>query len=477
MSTISTARPAADKELVAIAKYVCSKNVGDAQAYTHARYCLIDALGCALEALGSPDCTKLLGPIVPGTVVPHGAKVPGTAYALDPIKAAFDISCLVRRLDFSDTWWAGGHPSDNLGGILAVADHLSRRQLAAGGKPITMRDVMTAMIKAYEIQGVLAESNHFDRPATALDSTILVKIASTAVVTQLLGGNREDVTNALSNAFIDGHPLNIYRMMPNSGPRKSWAAADATARATWLALLTMRGEMGYPTALTAKTWGFYDVLYPKGTLEVRTPYKCRVISDIQFKISVPAQRHSQTAAECAMRLHPRLKNRIDEIDRVVIETHSHAIRMISVEGPLPNFAARDHCLQYVVAVALIDGDITTESYEDAHAADPRIDALRKKMVVKEHKHFTDDYEARHGNGNAIQVFFRDGTKTPRIEIEFSVGDPRRRREGVPLLEKKFRGNLARRYAKKQLDAVYALMTDQKKLEATPVNEFMDLLAG
>ena len=410
MSTISTARPAADQELVAIAKYVCSKNVGDVQAYTHARYCLIDALGCALEALGSPDCTKLLGPIVPGTVVPHGAKVPGTAYALDPIKAAFDISCLVRWLDFSDTWWAGGHPSDNLGGILAVADHLSRR---------------------------------------------------------------EDVTNALSHAFIDGHPLNIYRMMPNSGPRKSWAAADATARATWLALLTMRGEMGYPTALTAKTWGFYDVLYPKGTLEVRTPYKCRVISDIQFKISVPAQRHSQTAAECAMRLHPRLKNRIDEIDRVVIETHSHAIRMISVEGPLPNFAARDHCLQYVVAVALIDGDITTESYEDAHAADPRIDALRKKMVVKEHKHFTDDYEARHGNGNAI----RDGTKTPRIEIEFSVGDPRRRREGVPLLEKKFRGNLARRYAKKQLDAVYALMTDQKKLEATPVNEFMDLLAG
>jgi 2-methylcitrate dehydratase len=475
-SSFSTSRPAPDKALVDLAKYTCSNNVGDSKAYTHARYCLIDAIGCALEALGAPECTKLLGPIVPGTVVPLGARVPGTAYVLDPVKAAFDISCLIRWLDFSDTWWAGGHPSDNLGGILAVADHLSRKQIAAGKPPLTMRDVMSAMIKAYEIQGVLSEGNHFDRPDTALDSTILVKIASTAAITRLLGGNVDDVTNALSNAFVDGHPLNIYRMMPNSGPRKSWAAADATARATWLALLTMRGEMGYPTALSAKTWGFSDVLYDGRPLKVPTAYRSRVISDIQFKISYPAQRHSQTAAECAVRLHPLIKDRLKDIDKIIIECHSHTIRMISVEGPLPNFAARDHCLQYVVAVALIDGNITTESYEDAHALDPRIDALRRKMVVQENKRYTRDYDALHGNANAIQIVFRDGKKTPRIEFEFPVGDPRRRREGIPLLEQKFRGNLARRYAKKQFDAVHALMTDQKKLEATPVNEFMELLA-
>jgi 2-methylcitrate dehydratase len=472
----ASSRPAPDRELVDIARYVCAANVGARDAYTHARYCLMDALGCALEALGSPECAKLLGPTVPDTIVPHGARVPGTSYVLDPVKAAFDISCLIRWLDFSDTWWAGGHPSDNLGGILAVADHLSRKQLAAGKAPLTMRDVMTAMIKAYEIQGVLSEGNHFDRPATALDSTILVKIASTAAITQLLGGNVEDVTNALSNAFVDGHPLNIYRMMPNSGPRKSWAAADATARATWLALTTMRGEMGYPSALSAKTWGFSDVLYDGRTLKVTTAYRARVIRDIQFKISVPAQRHSQTAAECAMQLHPLVVHRIGDIDRVIVETHAHAIRMISVEGPLPNFAARDHCLQYVVAVALLDGNINTGSYEDAHAADPRIDALRKKMVVRENKRYTRDYDAKHGNANAIQIVFRGGEKTPRIEYEFPVGDPRRRREGIPLLEQKFRGNLARRYASNQLNAVAARMADQARLEATPVNEFMDLLA-
>jgi 2-methylcitrate dehydratase len=334
---------------------------------------------------------------------------------------------------------------------------------------------MTAMIKAYEIQGLLAESNHFDSSPTFLDSTILVKIASTAVVTHLLGGNVVDVTNALSNAFIDGHPLNIYRMAPNLGSRKSWAAADATARATWLSILTMKGEMGYPKALTAKTWGFYDVLYPKRTLDVRTPYKCRVISNIQFKISVPAQRHSQTAAECAMHLHKKVKNRLNDIEQIIIETHALAIQKISIRGPLHNYAERDHCLQYVVAVALINGTITSESYEDVFAQNPDIDILRKKMVVNEHKKFTTDYEARHGNGNAIQVLFKDGTKTPRIEIDFPIGDPSRRQEGIPLLVKKFKKNLSKRFAKKQLDLVYNLFTNQNELESMPVNEFMDLL--
>ena len=471
-----SSRPAPDRALVDIAKYVSRDKIGDRSAYEMARYCLMDALGCALQAFSMPDCVKLLGPCVPGTVVPHGARVPGTQYQLDPVTAAFNISVLIRWLDFSDTWWAGGHPSDNIGGILATADHLSRANLAAGKKPLLMRDVMTAMIKAYEIHGVIAEGNKFDRTDIALDATIPVKIASTAVVTQLLGGTVDEIVNALSNVFVDGHPLNIYRKAPNAGPRKSWAAADATSRAVWLALTTMRGEMGYPTALSAKTWGFQDVLYRGRTLKVPRPYACNVISNIQFKISYPAQRHAQTAAECAVRLHPEVKNRLDEIDKIVIHSHGLALHMISETGPLPTAAARDHCLQYIVAVALLDGDIAPDSYEDDHAADPRIERLRSKMVVKEEKRYTRDYSsAKHSNANAIQVCFTDGSKTSRIEVEYPIGDPYRRKDGIPLLKEKFLGSLARRFPPKQLAAVAALLSDQRRLEATTVNEFMDML--
>jgi 2-methylcitrate dehydratase len=381
---ISNVRPQADRVLVDIADYVLKYKIRSSEAYETARLCLMDTLGCGFESLEYPACTKLLGPVVPGTVVPQGAKVPGTSYQLDPVQAAFNIGAMIRWLDFNDTWLAAewGHPSDNLGGILAVADWLSRTAVANGKPPLTMRDVLAAAIKAYEIHGVLAEGNIFNSPETGLDLVILLKIASTAVLTQLLGGGISEITDALSNAFVDGQPLNTYRVMPNAGPRKSWASGDATARAVQLALMTMRGEMGYPSALSAKTWGFCDVLNQGRPLKVTRAYASHVIENVQFKIAYPAQRHAQTAAECAVRLHPLLKGRLDEIERVVLTTHAPALTKIVVDGPLPNFAARDHCLQYVAAIGLIFGDITTAHYEDACAADPRIDRLRASMTVR-----------------------------------------------------------------------------------------------
>ncbi len=474
---VSSLRPAPDRQLVDIARYVVEKKINSDKAYDNARLCLLDALGCAMQAFANPECMKLVGPVVPGTIVPNGARVPGTAYQLDPVDAAFSTGCLIRWLDFNDTWWAGGHPSDNFAGILAVADYLSRTRVAVGKKPLLMRDVLTAAIKAYEIHGVLAEGNIFNSPETGLDLVILLKIASTAVITQLLGGGVAEVTDALSNAFVDGHPLNTYRVMPNAGPRKSWASGDATARAVQLAMLTMRGEMGYPTALSAPTWGFCDVHYNGQPLKVTRAYGSHVIENVQFKIAYPAQRHSQTAAECAVRLHPLVRDRLDDIERVELTTHKPALLKIAVDGPLPNFAARDHCLQYVTAIGLIFGDITTASYEDAFAADPRIDRLREKMIVREDKNYTRDYHGpRQANHNAVQVFFKDGGKTPKVDVEFLIGDARRRTEAMPLLERKFRNNLAGRYSAKQCAAVSQLLTNAKGLQATPVNEFMDLLA-
>ncbi len=470
-------RPAPDRALVDMAKYVVNKKINSARAYDNARLCLLDALGCAMQAFAAPDCMKLVGPLVPGTIVANGARVPGTQYQLDPVTAAFSTGCLIRWLDFNDTWWAGGHPSDNYSGILAVADYVSRQRVAAGKAPLIMRDVLTTAIKAYEIHGVLAEGNIFNSPESGLDLVILLKIASTAVITQLLGGDVSQVTDALSNAFIDGQPLNTYRVMPNAGPRKSWASGDATARAVQLALLTMRGEMGYPTALSAKTWGFCDVLNNGLAVKVTRPYGSHVIENVQFKIAYPAQRHSQTAAECAVRLHPLVHQRLNDIDKVVLTTHKPALLKIVVDGPLPNFAARDHCLQYVTAIGLIFGDITTASYEDGFAADPRIDRLRTQMVVREDRGYTRDYHgARQSNHNAIQVFFKDGTKTPITDVEFLIGDARRRNEAMPMLERKFKTGMASRLPPKQCAAVTALLTDAKRLQATPVNEFMDLLA-
>ncbi|GAO35759.1 2-methylcitrate dehydratase [Sulfuricella sp. T08] len=483
-SHTSNVRPEPDQVLVDIADYVCDYEIKSAEAYDTARYCLMDTLGCGLEALSYPACTKLLGPIVPDTVVLNGARVPGTQFQLDPVKAAFDIGAMVRWLDFNDTWLAAewGHPSDNLGGILATADWLSRTRVAHGKSALTMKNVLTAMIKAHEIQGVLALENSFNR--VGLDHVILVKIASTAVVTQLLGGSRDEIIDAVSNAWIDGQALRTYRHSPNTGPRKSWAAGDATSRAVRLALMTLKGEMGYPSALTAKTWGFYDVLFKGNAFKFQRPYGSYVMEQILFKISFPAEFHSQTAVEAAFQLHAQLGDRLDtlekiaEIDKIVITTHESAIRIIDKKGPLHNPADRDHCIQYMAAVGLLKGNLTAADYEDAVAANPRIDALRDKMECVEHPQYTRDYldPEKRSIANALQIFFRDGTQSENIAVEYPIGHRRRRAEGIPELVKKFRVNLARRFPAKQSSAILGLCMDAKRLEATTVNEFMDMLA-
>ena len=469
-------RPKPDKVLTDIADYVARHEIKSREAYNTARLCLIDTLGCGLEALSYPACTKLMGPIVPGTVVPNGAKVPGTQFQLDPVTAAFNIGCMIRWLDFNDAWVAAewGHPSDNLGGILATADWLSRNAIAAGRKPLMMRDVLTGMIKAHEIQGVIALENSFNR--VGLDHAVLVKVASTAVAAQMLGGTHEEIVNAVSNAWIDGQSLRTYRHAPNTGSRKSWAAGDATSRAVRLALMALKGEMGYPSALTAKTWGFYDVLFKGKPFRFKRPYGSYVMENVLFKISFPAEFHAQTAVECAVRLHPEVKDRLDDIRKIVITTHESALRIIDKKGPLHNPADRDHCIQYMTAIGLIKGNLTARDYEDDIAHDPRVDLLRSKMTCVENKQWSRDYldPGKRSIANAVQVFFKDGAKTENVAVEYPIGHRRRRKEGVPLLEAKFRTNLARRFPEKQRQAILALCLDQTKLEATPVNEFVDL---
>ncbi len=483
-SHISNVRPAPDQVIVDIANYVADYEIKSDEAFDTARNCLMDTLGCGFEALDYPACTKLLGPVIAGTVVPNGAKVPGTSYQLDPILAAFNIGAMIRWLDFNDTWLAAewGHPSDNLGGILAVADYMSRKNVAEGKAPLTVKDVLTAMIKAHEIQGVLALENSFNR--VGLDHVILVKIASTAVVTKLLGGNKEDIINAVSNAFVDGQSLRTYRHSPNTGSRKSWAAGDATSRAVRLAWMTMQGEMGYPSALTAKTWGFYDVLFKGNAFKFQRPYGAYVMEHVLFKISFPAEFHAQTAVECALQLNKQVGSRVQNmeqiaaIDKIVITTHESAIRIIDKTGPLDNPADRDHCIQYMTAVGLLKGNLTAQDYEDEAAADPRIDAIREKMICVEKAEYTRDYldPEKRSIANAVQIFFKDGTQSENIAVEYPIGHRRRRGEGIPELVKKFKINLARRFdAKKQAD-ILALCLEQKTLEAMPVNKFVDMLA-
>jgi 2-methylcitrate dehydratase len=469
-------RPDPDKELVDIANYVCDHVIDSHEAYDTARNCLMDSLGCALLALQFPECTKHLGPIVPGTVVPNGARVPGTSFQLDPVKAAWDIGALVRWLDFNDTWLAAewGHPSDNLGAILGVADWLSRKAVAEGKPALTLRDVLTAMIQAHEIQGCLALENAFNR--VGLDHVILVKVASTAVAARLLGATREQVIDALSHAWIDGQSLRTYRHAPNTGSRKSWAAGDASSRGVRLAMMVVRGEMGLPSALTAPKWGFYDVLLKGNALAFQRPYGSYVMEHILFKISFPAEFHAQTAVECAMKLHPLVKDRIADIERIELTTQESAIRIISKDGPLYNPADRDHCLQYMVAVPLIHGALTAEHYEDAVAQDPRIDALRGKMKVTEDPRYSKEYHDpdKRSIANAIQVFFKDGTSTGKVEVEYPIGHRRRRAEGIPVLEKKFLDALRTRFPKGQAQRIYDLCLDAERLQLTPVNEFTDL---
>jgi 2-methylcitrate dehydratase len=477
-SHISNERPAPDKVLTDIADYALSYEIKSELAYTTARYCLIDTLGCGLEALEYPACIKLLGPIVPGTVVPHGARVPGTSFQLDPVQAAFNIGAMIRWLDFNDTWLAAewGHPSDNLGAILATTDWLSRNAIAEGNPPLRMKQVLTAMIKAHEIQGCLALENSFNK--VGLDHVVLVKVASTAVVCQLLGLNRDQTINALSLAWVDGQSLRTYRHAPNTGSRKSWAAGDATSRAVRLALMARAGEMGYPSALTAKTWGFYDVSFCGNEFKFQRPYGSYVMENVLFKISYPAEFHAQTAVEAAMKVRQKLDQTgktAEDIRRITIRTHEACLRIIDKKGPLANPADRDHCVQYMIAIPLLFGRLTAADYEDGIAADSRIDSLRAKIECVEELTFTADYHdpEKRSIANSLRVELNDGSELEET-VEYPIGHRRRRDEGMPLLVEKFKTNLRRRFNDEQQQRILAVSLDPQRLDEMPVNEYVDL---
>ena len=470
-------RPEPDSLLVEIADYVSKQEINSELALSTARNCLIDTIGCGLLALTFPACTKMLGPIVPGTAVPNGVRVPGTNFLLDPVKGAFDIGCIIRWLDYNDTWLAAewGHPSDNLGAILSIADYVSQQNVASGKNSLTMRDVLECMIMAHEIQGVLALTNSFNR--VGLDHVVLVKVASTAVVTKLLGGTSEQIIDAVSQAWVDGQSLRTYRHSPNAGSRKSWAAGDATSRAVRLALITLSGEMGYPGALSAPTWGFEDVSFGGKKLVLSQPLGSYVMENVLFKISFPAEFHAQTAVEAAVTLHPQIINRLDDITKIEVTTHESAIRIISKSGALNNPADRDHCLQYMIAIGLIHGDLIAEHYEDDVAADPRVDALREKMTIHEDKRYTQEYlEAdKRSIANRIQIFFNDGSSTEVEEVEYPIGHKRRRAEGIPVLEQKFKNNLLKSFDVSVVDEILAKCLDQESLEAMSVLDFQAML--
>lgn len=474
-----TDRPAPDQELIDIATFVADYDIDSDVAYETARNCLMDTLGCGLLALRFPECTKHLGPIVPGTTVATGARVPGTSHEMDPVKAAWDIGCIIRWLDYNDTWLAAewGHPSDNLGGILAMADYLSRVAVSEGRQPLMMRDVLTAMIKAHEIQGILALDNSYNR--VGLDHVLLVRVATTAVVAKMLGGTKNQIVDAVSQAWADGCSLRTYRHAPNAGSRKSWAAGDATSRGVRLAMMTIKGEMGIPTVLSAPTWGYYDVLFKGEKFKLQRSYGSYVMENILFKISFPAEFHAQTAAEAAVILHQQVKDRVNEIEKIQVTTHESAIRIISKVGPMANPADRDHCLQYMIAVPLLYGDLVAEHYEtNFHESDDRIDILRDKMEVVEDLRYSSEYldADKRSIANAIQIHFKDGTCTDKIEVEYPIGHKRRREDGIPLLEKKFSNNLQTRFPIWKCRKIMELCLNQDKLESKPVNEFMDLFS-
>lgn len=490
-SHLSNERPPPDRLLLDIADYALGSHAFGPEAMDTARWCLADTLACGMLALDYPACTKLLGPVVPGTRIECGARVPGTAYELDPVQAAFDIGTAIRWLDFNDTWLAAewGHPSDNLGAVLATADWLDRN-LAAGlplgafGTPLardrgrlTVRDVLASMVKAHEIQGVLALENAFNR--VGLDHVLLVRVASAAVAAALMGGSREQVVNALSHAWLDGSALRTYRHAPNTGSRKSWAAGDATSRGVRLALVAMTGEMGYPSVLSAKTWGFQDVSFGGRPVQLGRPLGSYVMENVLFKISYPAEFHAQTAVECAVRLHPLVAGRLDRIERVEITTHESAVRIIDKRGPLHNPADRDHCLQYMTAVGLIFGTLTADHYEDGVARDPRIDALRARMVVSEDPGYSRDYldPDKRSIANAVQVTFDDGSKTERVEVHFPIGHRRRRGEGIPLLAGKAEAAFGRRLGAERAVRLMSLFADRRRLEETTVSDFVGLLVS
>ncbi|MSQ23765.1 MAG: bifunctional 2-methylcitrate dehydratase/aconitate hydratase [Chloroflexi bacterium] len=475
-STNLNFRAAPDEVLNLIADYVDEYVVESRFALDTARLCLIDSLGCGFEALGFPECTKLLGPVVPGTVVPGGARVPGTAYELDPVTAAFNLGTLIRWLDFNDAFYGETviHPSDNIGTILPLADYLTRRELAVGREPLLMRDVLTAMVKAYEIQGGLAIENDFN--AMGLDHTITVKISACAIAAKLLGCNREAIVNAVSQAWVDGQALATFRRAPNTGPRKSWAAGDAASRGVWLAFMALKGEEGVPSALTAQRWGFYDVFTNGAPLRFQRPFGTYVMENVLFKIAYPTAFHAQGAVEAAIALHPLVEGKLEEIESIDVRCHRSAMIILNKTGPLYNFADRDHCLQYMMAVGLIFGKLTATDYEDAFAADPRIDLVREKMRVVEDETYSRDYldPQKRSNANSIQVHFRDGGSTSLSEVLYPLGHPRRRGEGTPFLMEKFEENVARVFRGTQREQILRVCLDQQQLEALPVNEFVDL---
>ena len=470
-------RPNPDDVLVKIADYVLNKEIESSEAFNTARYCLMDTLGCGLLALTFSDCTNLLGPYVPGTTVPGGVRVPGTKHVLDPVKGAWDIGAIIRWLDFNDTWLAAewGHPSDNLGGILAAADYLSQQNISGGRNPLTIKDVLTGMIKAHEIQGILALENSFNR--VGLDHVVLVKVASTAVIASMFGLNKDQTIDALSQAWVDGQSLRTYRHAPNAGPRKSWAAGDATSRALQLVLITQKGQMGYPSVLTAPTWGFYDVQFKGSSFSLPREFDSYVMENILFKISFPAEFHAQTAVEAAVTLHEEIKDRLDDIDKIIITTHESAIRIISKEGQLNNPADRDHCIQYMTAIGLLKGDLVAEDYEDEVASDPRIDSLREKMVIEENKRYSKEYlEAdKRSIANAVVIYFKDGSSTQRVEVEYPIGHRRRREQGIPLLIEKFERNLRTQFSEDRSKVILDLCANQEVLESTSVPDFMELM--
>jgi 2-methylcitrate dehydratase len=470
-------RMAADQVLQDIADYVIDFKVESEEAINTARNCLIDTIGCGLLALKFSNCTRHLGPLVPGTTVENGSRVFGRSFELDPVKAAWDIGALVRWLDFNDTWLAEewGHPSDNLGAIMALSDYISRVNIANHKSPLSIKDVLEYMIKAHEIQGILALENSFNK--VGLDHVLLVRVASTAVATHMLGGTRDQIIAALSQAWVDGSSLRTYRHAPNAGSRKSWAAGDATSRAVRLAMMTMAGEMGMPSALSAPEWGFYDVSFKGREFSFSKRYGSYVMENILFKISYPAEFHAQTAVECAVLLYPEIKEKLHKIERIEVTTHESALRIIDKTGALDNPADRDHCMQYMLAVAMIKGDLVAEFYEDTfHQNNPLIDELRNKMVLKEDKRYSKDYLAddKRSIANALQIFFKDGSQTDKVEVEYPVGHRNRRQEGIPLLERKFLNSLESTYSKEHSDRIYSLCLDKEKIEQTPVNEFMEM---
>ena len=472
-------RPDPDEVLVKITDYVLNKEINSSEAISTARYCLMDTLGCGLLALTFSDCKDLLGPYVENTSVPNGVRVPGTKYVLDPVKGAWDIGAIIRWLDFNDTWLAAewGHPSDNLGGILSAADFISQKNIEEGKDPLTIDDVLKAMVKAHEIQGILALENSFNR--VGLDHVVLVKIASTAVISSLFGLSREKTIDALSQAFVDGQSLRTYRHAPNAGPRKSWAAGDATSRAMQLVLLTMKGQIGYPSALTATTWGFQDVLFKGNQISLPQEFDSYVMENVLFKISFPAEFHAQTAVEAAVKLHTEIKDRVEEIKEIRITTHESAIRIISKEGQLNNPADRDHCIQYMTAIGLLKGDLVAEDYEDDVASDPKIDQLREKMTIIEDERYTREYlEAdKRSIANSIEILYTDGTSSEKVEVEYPIGHRRRRDEGIPILVDKFENNLKTQFSEQRSKEILELCLDEEKLRATPVTQFMSMLTA